>query len=102
MWLDRTVYDDSEVASELAKRNVLALKADTTNAAAPASDMLKRRFGGAPPLTVLLAPGGREPIRLEGKFTKTKLFDALREAEGRRVGDKPAAPQRIAATGGDK
>ena len=77
LWLDRTVYDDPEVASELGRRNIVTMKADTTDAETPASRMLKERFQGAPPLTVLLAPDGQKPIFLRGKFTKTELLRAL-------------------------
>ena len=75
--LDRTVYNDAQVAEELARRNIVAMKADTTDADSPASKMLKDRFRGAPPLTVILAPGGARPIRLEGKFSKADLLKAL-------------------------
>ena len=77
IWLDRTVYNDPHVAEELSRRNILALKADTTDADMPASKMLKERFGGAPPLTVLLRPGETKPTRLDGKFTKADLLEAL-------------------------
>jgi len=77
VWLERTVYSDPEVAGELNARNVLVMKADTTDASAPASKMIKERFRGAPPLTVLLPPDGRKPVRLDGKFTKADLFRAL-------------------------
>ena len=80
--VDRTVYSDPEVARRLGEHNALVIKADTTNAAAPASKMLTRQFRGAPPLTVLFPPGGRKPIRLDGKFTKADLFKALDDAEG--------------------
>jgi len=79
IWLDRTVYSDPEVAAELTRRNIVTIKADTTDAGTPASRMLKERFRGAPPLTVLLWPDGGKPTRLDGKFTKADLFEALGE-----------------------
>ena len=45
--------------------------------------MLYERFGGAPPLTVLLAPDGRTPVRFDGKFSKDDLFEALAAADGK-------------------
>lgn len=80
LWLDRTVYSDPEVAAEIARRNIVALKADTTDAGTPASTMLRRQFRGAPPLTVLLPPGGGRPVRIDGKFTKARLFQAFDDA----------------------
>ena len=80
--VDRTVYSDPEVARRLHEHNAVVIKADTTDAAAPASKMLKQQFGGAPPLTVLFPPGGGKPIRLDGKFTKADLFKALADAKG--------------------
>ena len=82
IYLDRTVYSDPEVARELESRKVVTMKADTTNANTPASKMLKERFRGAPPLTVLLGPDGRKPIRLDGKFTRADLFEALTRVSG--------------------
>ncbi len=87
VWLDRTVYSDPDVARELEARNVVALEADTTDADAPASKMLRQRFGGAPPLTALLPPGGRRAVRLDGKFTKADLLAALERASGARPTD---------------
>ncbi|MGB2823716.1 MAG: cytochrome c biogenesis protein CcdA, partial [Phycisphaerae bacterium] len=87
IWLDRTVYSDPEVARELEARGVVALKGDTTDADAPESKMLRERFRGAPPLTVLLPPDGREPVRLDGKFTKADLLAALEKASAGGPGD---------------
>jgi thiol:disulfide interchange protein DsbD len=74
--VDRTVYSDPEVARELEKRKVVVLKADVTNAGSEASRLLKERFRGAPPLTVLLPPSG-EPVRLDGKFSSAALIEKL-------------------------
>jgi len=77
IYLDRTVYNDPAVAAEIIDRDIAALKADTTDADTPASKMLRERFRGAPPLTVLLPPEGGTPIRLDGKFTKSDLVEAF-------------------------
>ena len=83
IWIDHTVYDSPAVADELSARNIVAMKADVTDAGTPASRMLYERFGGAPPLTVLLTPDGRTPVRFDGKFSKDDLFKALAAADGK-------------------
>ncbi len=83
IWIDHTVYDSPAVADELSARNIVAMKADVTDAGTPASRMLYERFGGAPPLTVLLTPDGRTPVRFDGKFSKDDLFKALTAADGK-------------------
>jgi len=83
IYLDRTVYNDPAVAAEIADRDIAALKGDTTDADTPASKMLRERFRGAPPLTVLLPPGGKAPVRLDGKFTKKDLIEAFEKATRR-------------------
>jgi thiol:disulfide interchange protein DsbD len=75
--VDRTVYSNPDVARELEERNVVVLKADVTDAGSKASRLLRDRFSGAPPLTVLLPPGG-DPIRLEGKFSSEVLIEKLK------------------------
>jgi thiol:disulfide interchange protein DsbD len=76
-WVDATVYNRPEVAGSLARRGVLAMKADVTNADTPASRFLAEKFGGAPPLTVLYPPGRGAPVLLEGKFSVQSLRKAL-------------------------
>ena len=83
IYLDRTVYNDPAVAAEIIDRDITALKADTTDAGTPASKMLRERFRGAPPLTVLLPPKGGTPVRLDGKFTKKDLIAAFDKAARR-------------------
>ena len=83
IWLDRTVYSDPALAAEIERRDIAAFKADTTDAGSPASKMLRERFGGAPPLTVLLPPGRGKPIRLDGKFATSDLMAAFEKANGR-------------------
>ncbi len=77
--LDLTVFDDHEVAAEVQKLNVLALKADVTNAG-PAHDTLYGRYKSAVPLTVIHPPAGGEPIFLPGEFSKADLIAALQKA----------------------
>jgi len=84
-YLEKTVYNDPAVARALAGREVLPVKGDVTDASGPAGKMLREQFTGAPPLTVILPPGGGKVVRLDGKFTKAKLIEALDEAA---AGDK--------------
>jgi len=77
LWLDHMVYSDPEVAAELARRNIVTMKADTTDAESPAARMLKERFQSAPPLTVLLATNEQKPVYLRGTFSKAELLKVL-------------------------
>ncbi|MCY2926706.1 MAG: protein-disulfide reductase DsbD family protein [Planctomycetota bacterium] len=75
-WIDWTVYDRPDVAGHLKARQVVAFKADTTNRSSPAWRMLKEKYASAVPLTVVLGAGGTE-VRLEGEFSKERLFEAI-------------------------
>lgn len=79
-WVDTAIYDDREIADELERRGVLVIRGDVTTENLPANRMLYEELRGAPPLTVVLPPGGAPPIRLEGKFSKQDLLDALDKA----------------------
>jgi len=78
--IDHTVYNTAEIAAELARRNVLAIKADVTDRGWPASDWVRRQFGASPPLTIIYPPGADEPIILVGSFSKSELIAALDQA----------------------
>ena len=82
-WVDATIYNSKEVAAELAKRDIIIMKADVTNENSAASRYLAKKFGGAPPLTVLYPGSGRELILLEGKFSLSELTAALESAFAR-------------------
>jgi len=75
--IERRIYDNAEVAAELKRRGVLALRGDVTRAEMPANRLLYEQLGGAPPLTVIFPASGGPPIRLEGKFSKADLYRAL-------------------------
>jgi len=79
--VDFEVYDSPAVAEELKARNVLAMRGDVTTADLPANRLLYEELRGAPPLTMIYPPAG-PPIRLEGKFSKARLFEALDAAAG--------------------
>lgn len=78
--VDHTVYNRPDVARELADRNVLVMKADVTDRASPASEWVRRHFDGAPPMTIIYPPDGRQPRVLVGLFSPKQLFDALAAA----------------------
>ena len=79
--VDLQVYDDPAVAAGLKARGVLAMRGDVTTADLPANRMLYEELKGAPPLTVIF-PSAGATIRLEGKFSKARLFEALDTAAG--------------------
>ena len=81
-WIELTVFDDQEVADEIRRLDVLAMKADVTNAG-PAKSMLYEQLKGAVPLTVVYPPGGGRPVMLTGEYGASALLDALRKAAGR-------------------
>jgi len=87
--LDRTVFNRPDVAEELRRRNVLAVKGDVTRPDQPANRMLYEQFRGAPPLTVIFPPGRGRGIVLKGKYSKSSLLEALDEAAG---GKSPGGP----------
>ena len=74
--VEATVYDDSEVAAELTRRNVLAVKGDITHKDLPAN-ALKKKLRIDIPTTALYVPGRKEPILLPGMFGKGQLLDEL-------------------------
>jgi thiol:disulfide interchange protein len=78
--LDYQVFDTPKIAAELKRRNVLAVTADVTDRSRPASRWVEKRFGGAPPLTIVYPASGGEPTAVPGRFTKAELIDMLDQA----------------------
>jgi thiol:disulfide interchange protein DsbD len=83
--VDLQIYDDPAVAAELKARGVLAVRGDVTTADLPANRLLYEELRGAPPLTVIFPPAG-QPVRLEGKFSKARLLEALDAAGAKTAG----------------
>jgi len=81
--IDHFIYNDPAVATELLDRDVVTMKGDVSDRGSPAEDLLYRRLGGAPPLTVVYPPGAGLPIRLPGKFSHDDLTAALDAASPR-------------------
>jgi thiol:disulfide interchange protein DsbD len=76
--LDRTVYADSLVAEQIAKKGVLPVKADTTSFDSPATQDFTKVYGeaGNVPVTILILPG-RPNVVIRGLFNKERLLDIL-------------------------
>jgi len=81
--LEYEVFDTPETARQFADRKVVAVKADVTDSASPASRWVQGHFGGSPPLTILYPPGGGEPRVMVGRFSKAEFHEALDEAGGK-------------------
>jgi thiol:disulfide interchange protein len=80
--IDYTVYRDPKVIEEFRRRGVVAIKGDVTDHDTPAAELLRNRYGGAPPMTVIYPPGEGEEIVLVGRYGQEDLFRALDAAGG--------------------
>lgn len=78
--VEKLIYDDSGVADQLRKRNIMVIKGDITTSDLPANEMLKELKEPGVPVTVIFPPGGADPIRLRGIFSKKDLLAALDQA----------------------
>ncbi len=78
--VERRVYQQPQIAALLAEQNILAVKADTTQADFPASDDLKIIFGeaGNLPVTILLNPKTKTLLKIRGLFEPEYLQEVLR------------------------
>lgn len=79
--VERKVYQQPDIAKLLADRNILAVKADTTQADWPASADLKIVFGeaGNLPVTILLNPHNQTLLKIRGIFDPEQLRQAVRQ-----------------------
>jgi len=72
--LDKTVYSNTQIADLIKRKNVLAVRADTTRFDYPAAVALKEIYSEpAVPVTVLLLPGNNTPVKLPGNLIGEKL-----------------------------
>ena len=75
---EKTVYARRDIADLVREKNVLAVRADTTVKDSPATLALKNVYGEpGVPVTILLAPGGKEPLRWRGLAFGDELKAAL-------------------------
>jgi thiol:disulfide interchange protein DsbD len=76
--LERTVYSSAEIADLIKRKDVLAIKADTTRFDYPAAAALKEIYNEpAVPVTILLLPGNNTPVKLPGNLIKKELMKNL-------------------------
>jgi thiol:disulfide interchange protein len=80
--LDKTVYSNTKIAELIKRKNVLAIKADTTEFNYPATAALKEIYNEpAVPVTILLLPNQDRPIHLPGNLIQSKLIEHLNNIE---------------------
>jgi thiol:disulfide interchange protein DsbD len=78
--VDRFVYQRKDIAKLIDQKGVLAVKGDTTKTNQPATIDLKNIYNEpGVPVTVLLLPGGKEPIRLHELFFDDELRELLQK-----------------------
>jgi thiol:disulfide interchange protein DsbD len=80
--LEHTVYDDPAIARAIARRDVLAMKADVSDSSSVASAWVRREIGGSPPMAVVYPAGGGPPKVLVGLFDELTLLEAMDQAAG--------------------
>jgi len=78
--VDKLVYSDPAVAELIRAKNVLPIRADTTENDYPATIALKEVYQepGTLPVNMLFAPGADEPVRWRGTIFKDDLIKALK------------------------
>jgi len=76
--VEKTVYSRKDIAGLIKSRNVLAVKADTTVNDYPATLALKNIYKEpGVPVSILLLPGGKKPLRWRGLAFADSLQEAL-------------------------
>lgn len=79
--VEKTVYSDKQIAQMLKDKNVLTIKADTTEISMPATEDLKNIYNEPGiPVSIIWLPNENEPIKLRGLIGKRDLIDALESA----------------------
>jgi len=76
--LDKLIYSREDVAKLIEQKNVLAINGDTTEKNHPATLALKNEYKEpGVPVTILLMPDRKEPIRWRGKSFADELKELL-------------------------
>ena len=76
--VEKVVYRRKDIAGLIEQKNVLAIKADTTEKNHPAAIALKNKYKEPGiPVTILHIPGEEEPVRLNKIFFTKKLKQLL-------------------------
>jgi thiol:disulfide interchange protein len=77
---EKTVYSRKDIADLIKKKNILAIKADTTEKEFPATKALQQVFNEpGVPVTILLTPGSSTPIKFPGILFADKLKQQLEQ-----------------------
>jgi len=86
--VDKVVYQRRDISGLIAKKDVLAIRADTSEESMPATAVLKNVYKEAVPVTILYLPGRDEPVRFSGEiFFAKKLKQALQSLASKRDDD---------------
>lgn len=77
--LEKTVFKRKDIAELILRKNVAAIKADTSLKDAQATIDLKGKFNepGTVPVTILIVPAREEPVKLPGFAIGTELKELL-------------------------
>lgn len=76
--VDRLVYKNKDIANLIEQKNVLPIKADTTEKSSPETIDLKNVYHEpAIPVSILIIPGEAEPIRFRGILFREQLKQRL-------------------------
>jgi len=76
--VERLVYGREDIAGLIKEKDVLAIKADTTEKDSPATLALKNTYNEpGVPVSMLLVPGQQEPIKWRGILFARELEKAL-------------------------
>jgi len=80
--VERTVYSRKNIAELIKQKNVLAIKADTTEKDFPATIALQQIYNEpGVPVTMLFVPGNKEPLKWRGILFARELKKQLEKLE---------------------
>ncbi len=78
--IDRIVYKRKDIAKLIEQKNVLPVKADTTENSFPATIALKNIYNEpGVPVSILFVPGKKEPLRWRGILFADELKQSLQQ-----------------------
>jgi thiol:disulfide interchange protein len=88
--VEKVVYSREDISQLIEQKNVLAIKADTTERNSPATLALKNIYNEpGVPVSILLIPGRYEPLKWQGILFADELKKALQElASEKKDGEK--------------
>lgn len=83
-FVEKAVYSRKDIAKLIEQKSVLAIKADTTVRDHPATLALKDVYNEpGVPVSILLLPGKKEPVRWRGKLFADELKELLQKLPSR-------------------